>query len=306
MMPIHLLCLGCIRWLAGASLLALVGWIVPVQAQKAPLRVILPFSAGSGADVMFRSAQAALSKALDGQTVVVENLPGAGGVVGTQALVKAAPDGNTIMIISNNHAVNPSVFKDLPYDSLKDITPITILGGSHFLFVLHPAVPARNAQELQALLHARPNKFNLASSGNGTIIHLAGAMLLDALKGQAQHIPYRGMAPMVTDLMGGQVDMGAAAMSAVIEQVRSGALKPIGVMGATRIDALPEVPTLIEQGFADINITGWIAAVAPKNLPAPQLQRLHQALVAAFNDPGVKRGFAMRSDFPRGSGIHRL
>lgn len=262
-----------------------------------PLRVILPVGAGSGVDVIFRSAQPALSKALGGQAVVIENLPGAGGITGTQALVKATPDGNTIAVVSNNHSVNPSVFKKLPYDSLGDITPITVIGGSPFVFVVNPKVPAKNAKELQALLKAKPDALNFASSGNGTIIHLAGEMMIDAVGGKARHVPYKGMGPMIADIMSGQVEMGAAAVAAVQGQIRSGALRPIGVMGTQRVSSLPDVPTVAEQGFADVDVAGWFAAIGPKGLPAAQVKRLRDALVAAFNDPEVKAGFAKRDDF---------
>ncbi len=264
---------------------------------SAPLRVILPLSAGSGVDVIFRSAQAALSRALDGQPVTIENLPGAGGITGTQALVKAAPDGNTIAVISNNHAVNPSVFKKLPYDGVTDITPITVAGGSPFVFVVNPKVPARNAKELQALLKSRPGEMNFGSSGNGTIIHLAGEMFIDEVGANARHIPYKGMGPMITDIMSGQVEMGASAVAAVQGQLKSGALRPIGVMGKTRVSSLSDVPTVAEQGFPDVDISGWFAAIGPKGMPAAQVKRLHDAFVKAFNDPEVKAGFAKRDDF---------
>lgn len=262
------------------------------------LRVILPVSAGSGVDVIMRSAQVALTKALGGQPVVIENLAGAGGITGTQTLVKAAPDGNTIAVVSNNHAVNPSVFKKLPYDSLADITPITVVGGSPFVFVVNPnKVPARNAKELQALLKAKPDTYNFASSGNGTIIHLAGEMFMDEAGVKARHIPYKGMGPMITDIMGGQVEMGASAVAAVQGQIKSGTLRPIGVMGKERVASLPDVPTFVEQGFPGVDVAGWFAVIAPKGLPVAQVKRLHEAFVAAFNDPEVKAGFAKRDDF---------
>jgi len=263
-----------------------------------PLRVILPVGAGSGVDVIVRSAQVALSKALGGQPVVIENLPGAGGITGTQALVKAPTDGNTIAIISNNHSVNPSVFKKLPYDSLGDITPISIIGGSPFVLVVNPAqVSARNAKELQALLKARPGELNYGSSGNGTIIHLAGELFLNEADAKARHIPYKGMGPMITDIMGGQVEMGVGAVAAVQGQLKAGTLRPIGIMSRERVASLPEVPTIAEQGFPGVDIAGWFAAVGPKGLPAAQVARLHDALAAAFNDPEVKAGFAKRDDF---------
>ncbi|MEJ8810334.1 tripartite tricarboxylate transporter substrate binding protein [Variovorax ureilyticus] len=263
-----------------------------------PLRVILPVSAGSGVDVIVRSAQVALTKALDGQPVVIENQPGAGGITGTQNLVKAAPDGNTIAVISNNHSVNPSVFKKLPYDSLADITPITILGGSPFVLVVNPnKVSAKNAKELQALMKAKPGEFNYGSSGNGTIIHLAGEMFVDEASVKARHIPYKGMGPMITDIMGGQVEMGVGAVAAVQGQIKSGALRPIGVMGKERVPSLPEVPTMAEQGFPGVDVAGWFAVVGPKGLPPAQVKRLRDAFATAFNDPDVKAGFAKRDDF---------
>ena len=269
-----------------------------VQAQaSAPLRVIVPNGAGSAVDTIIRAAQNELSKALGGQTIVIENLPGAGGITGTTAIVRAAPDGNTVGVLGNNHAVNPSVFKKLPYDSLGDITPITVIGGSPFVFVVNPKVPAKNAKELQALLKAKPDALNFASSGNGTIIHLAGEMMIDAVGGKARHVPYKGMGPMIADIMSGQVEMGAAAVAAVQGQIRSGALRPIGVMGTQRVSSLPDVPTVAEQGFADVDVAGWFAAIGPKGLPAAQVKRLRDALVAAFNDPEVKAGFAKRDDF---------
>lgn len=296
-MKIH--ALGRRTLLALTATAVLAGLAGTAQAQnQPPLRVILPVGAGSGVDVIVRSAQNALSKALGGQSVVVENLPGAGGITGTQTLVKAAPDGNTIAVLSNNHAVNPSVFKKLPYDSLADITPITVVGGSPFVLVVNPTkVPAKTAKELQAAMKARPGEFNYASSGNGTIIHLAGELFVSEAGVSARHIPYKGMGPMITDIMAGQVEMGAAAVAAVQGQLKAGSLRPIGVMGKERVHSLPDVPTIAEQGFPNVDIAGWFVAVAPKGLPAAQVKRLHDAFVTAFNDPEVKAGFAKRDDF---------
>ena len=268
------------------------------RAQTPPLRVILPLGAGSGVDTIIRSAQGALSRALGGQAVVIENLPGAGGITGTQALVKAAPDGHTVAFISNNHSVNPSVFKKLPYDSLGDITPICVVGGSPFVLVVNPTkVPSRNARELQAFLKARPDAFNYGSSGNGTIIHLAGEMFVDAAGINIRHIPYKGMGPLIADVIGGQVELGVAAVPAVQGHLKSGALRAIGIMGARRVPSLPELPTLVEQGFPEVDVAGWFAMVAPKGLPAAQVRRLHEAVVAAFNDPEVKAAMARQDNF---------
>jgi len=284
--------------LALAAALLAAGFQGQAAAQgTAPLRVILPVSAGSGVDVIVRSAQVALSKALGGQPVVIENLPGAGGITGTQTLVRAAPDGNTIAIVSNNHAVNPSVFKTLPYDSLADITPISVIGGSPFVLVVNPGkVPAKDARELQALLKARPDGYNYGSSGNGTIIHLAGEMFMDEAGVRARHIPYKGTGPMITDIMGGQVEIGVGALAAVQGQIKAGTLRPIGVMGKERVASLPDVPTIAEQGFSGVDVSGWFAAIGPKGMPPAQIRRLHDAIALAFADPEVKAGFAKRDD----------
>jgi len=260
---------------------------------QTPLRVILPVSAGSGLDTQVRAAQTALSRALGDQPVVIENLPGAGGITGTAALVKAAPDGNTVAFVSNNHTVNPSVYKKMPYDSLKDITPITIVGNTPFVLVVNPkTVPARNARELQAFLKAKPGQYNYASSGNGTIIHLAGEMFVDAVGAEVRHIPYKGMGPMITDIVGGQVEFGVVAVPAVLGHLRSGTLRAIGVMGKSRVASLPDLPTIAEQGFPEVDVAGWFSLIAPARLPPAQVKRLHDAVVAAYNDPSVKEAMA--------------
>ena len=269
-----------------------------VQAQgSGPMRVILPVGAGSGVDTIMRAAQNDLSKALGGQPVVIENLPGAGGITGTTAIVKAAPDGNTIGVISNNHAVNPSVFKKIPYDSLKDITPISVIGSTPFVLVVNPAkVPAKNAKELQAFLKAKPGAYNYASSGNGTIIHLAGEMFVDAARVDVKHIPYKGVGPMVADLIGGQVELGVVAVPAAQGHLKSGALRAIGVMGKQRVPSLPDLPTIAEQGFPDVDVAGWFAVIGPAKLPAAQVKRLHDAVVAAFASADVKAAMAKQEN----------
>jgi tripartite-type tricarboxylate transporter receptor subunit TctC len=290
---------ACIHEL-GRLLLALVAAALLTHGARAqapgPLRIVLPVSAGSGVDTIVRAAQNELSKAL-GQPVVVDNLPGAGGITGTTAIVKAAPDGNTIGVVSNNHAVNPSVFKKLPYDSINDLTVISVLGSTPFVLVVNPArVPAKNAKELQAFLKARPGAYNHASSGNGTVIHLANEMFVEAAGVDVRHIPYKGVGPQIADLLGGQVELGVVALPAVQAHLKSGALRAIGVMGRNRVASLPEVPTLAEQGFPDVDIAGWFAVVAPARLPADQVRRLHDAFVTAFSSAEVKAAMARQDN----------
>ena len=265
-------------------------------ADRPPLRIIVPASAGSGIDTILRAAGPSLTKALGGQPVVIENLAGAGGITGTASLVKAAPDGNTIALVSNNHVVNPSVYKKMPYDSLNDITPIVVVGETPFVLVVNPAkVPAKNAKELQAFLKAKPGAYNYASSGNGTIIHMAGAQFVEAAEVDVKHIPYKGMGPMVADIIGGQVEWGVISVP-VAQPHLNGALRAIGVTGKQRVPSLPELPTIAEQGFPSVEIGGWFAFIGPAKLPAAEVKRLHAAVVAAFQMPETKEAMAKQEN----------
>ncbi len=262
-----------------------------------PLRVILPIGAGSGVDTIARAGTQALTKALGGQPVVIENLPGAGGITGASALAKAAPDGLTIGLVSNNHVINPSVFKKLPYDTLGDFTPISVMGATPFVLVVNPnKVAAHNVKELIALLKAKPDAYNYASSGNGTVIHLAGEMFVDEAQVKIRHIPYKGTGPMVTDLIGGQVEMGVVALPAVQAHLKSGALRAIGLCGNVRTPAAPDIPTIAEQGLPNYNIEGWFAVIGPAKLPADQVKRIHDAFVAAYASPEVKEAMAKQGN----------
>jgi tripartite-type tricarboxylate transporter receptor subunit TctC len=266
-------------------------------ADKPPLRIIVPASAGSGIDTILRAAGPSLTKALGGQTLVIDNLAGAGGITGTASLVKAAPDGNTIAFVSNNHVVNPSVYKKMPYDSLNDITPITVVGETPFVLVVNPAkVPAKNAKELQAFLKAKPGIYNYASSGNGTIIHLAGAQFADAADFDVKHIPYKGMGPMFSDIIGGQVEWGVISVPVAQPHLKGGTLRAIGVMGKQRVPSLPDVPTIAEQGFPSVDIGGWFAFIGPAKLPAAEVKRLYAAILAAFQAPETKEAMARQEN----------
>jgi tripartite-type tricarboxylate transporter receptor subunit TctC len=266
------------------------------QASERAVRFILPVGAGSGVDTIVRAATAALGKTL-GHPVVIENQPGAGGIVGTSALVKAAPDGMTLGVVSNNHVVYPSVYKSLPFDPINDITPICVLGSTPFVLVVNPAkVAATNVKELVALLKAKPEAYNYASSGNGTILHLAAEMFMDEAQVKVKHIPYKGVGPMVTDLIGGQVELGVLALPAVQAHLKSGALRAIGVGSAARVAAAPEIPTIAEQGLPNYNIEGWFAVVGPAKLPMAEARRIQAAVAAAYATPEVKEAMAKQGN----------
>ena len=267
-----------------------------VQSQAGTIRFILPNATGSGVDAITRSAQGALGKALGG-TVVVDNQPGAGGVVGLQALARAAPDGNTLSVVSNNVVIFPSVLKSLPFDMPADFTPIAVVGATPMVLVVNPGkIPANNAREFFAALKARPGQYNFASCGNGTILHLASELVLDAGGASAKHIPYKGVGPMVTDLLGGQVDFGTAALPSVQQHIRSGALRPIGMLSRTRTPALPDVPTFAEQGLANFDVEAWFAVIGPKGMSPAAVKKAHDAVVAAFNDAEVKETMAKQGN----------
>lgn len=267
----------------GSAVLAPTAW---AQSDR-PVKFILPVSAGSGVDAIVRGAAPALGKAL-ATSVVVENQPGAGGVVGTQALVRAAPDGHTLGVVSNNHVIYPSVLRSVPFDPVDDITPITIIATSPMVFVVNPKVPAQDMKELVALLKANPGKYNYASSGNGTILHLAAEMFKMVTNTHITHIPYRGTGPMMSDIISGQVDMGVLAMPAVHGQLRSGALRAVCVASAKRSTGAPDVLTAAEQGYPSYLVEGWSAAVGPKGLPPAQVRRVNEAFAVALATPEVR------------------
>jgi tripartite-type tricarboxylate transporter receptor subunit TctC len=267
----------------------------PALAQQ-PVRFILPNAAGSGVDTITRAAQPAFSKAL-GAPVVVENQSGAGGVIGLQALARSAPDGNTLSVVSNNVVIFPSVLKSLPFDMPGDFTPIAQVGSTPMVLLVNPSkVPATNHKELVALLKSKPDAFNYASSGNGTILHLAVEIYLEAAGLKVKHIPYKGVGAMVSDLLGGQVDFAAAALPSVQGHIASGKLRPIGVFPARRTPAAPEIPTFAEQGLANFEVEAWFAVIGPKGMAPATVKKVHDAVVAAFNDPAVKEAMTKQGN----------
>lgn len=259
------------------------------------IRFILPNATGSGVDAITRAAQPALAKAL-GSSIVVDNQPGAGGIVGLQALARSAPDGQTLGVVSNNVVIFPSVLKSIPFDMPGDFTPIAVVGYTPVVLVVNAKVPASNSREFIALLKAKNGEMNYGSGGNGTILHLAVEMFLDEAQAKARHIPYKGVGPMVTDLLGGQIDFATAALPSVQQHLATGALKAIGVATAQRVAAAPNIPTFVEQGLPGYVVEAWFAVIGPRGLPAADVQRIHAAVVAAFNDPAVREVMAKQGN----------
>ena len=260
------------------------------------IKFILPNATGSGVDAITRAAAPALAKAL-GHAVVVENQTGASGVIGLQALSKNPPDGFTLSVVSNNVVIFPSVMKSLPFNMPGDFTPIAVVGSTPMVLVVNPQkVAASGSREFIAALKGRPGGFNFGSGGTGTILHLAAEMFLDVAKLSAKHIPYKGVGPMVTDLLGGQIDFAVVALPSVQQHIKSGALRAIGMCADKRTAAAPEVPTFVEQGLTDYVMEAWFAVIGPKGMSGADVKRIHDGVVAAFNDAAVRDTMAKQGN----------
>jgi tripartite-type tricarboxylate transporter receptor subunit TctC len=265
------------------------------QADR-PVKFILPNATGSGVDAITRAAAPALGKAL-GTNVVVENQAGASGVIGLQALAKNPPDGLTLSVVSNNVVIFPSVIKNLPFEMPADFTPIAVVGATPLVLVANPQkVPSGNSREFIAALRAKPDGYNFGSGGTGTILHLAAEMFVDEAGVKARHIPYKGVGPMVTDLLGGQIDFAVLALPSVQQHIKSGALKAVGMCGDKRSAAAPDIPTFVEQGLPGYVIDAWFGVLGPKGMSAAAVKKVNDALVQAFNDPAVKETMAKQGN----------
>jgi tripartite-type tricarboxylate transporter receptor subunit TctC len=282
--------------IAAAFSLGALSVAAQTPASDKPLRTILPVGPGSGVDTIMRTVSPALSKSL-GQPVVIENMPGAGGITGTQAIVGARADGQTIGVVSNNHVINPAVYSKMPFDSIADITPIMVVGSTPMVLVVNPnKLPVKDAKELIAALKAKPDTYNYASSGNGTILHLADEMFLDQAGVTSKHIPYKGVGPMISDLIGGQVDWAVTSLPSVQGHLKAGTLRAIGVGSLRRVAAAPEIPTMVEQGMPNYLVEGWFAVIGPAKLPADQVKRIHAGVLAAMAAPEVKEAMAKQGN----------
>jgi tripartite-type tricarboxylate transporter receptor subunit TctC len=253
---------------------------VPALAQSPtfpsrPIRILCPFPPGGGVDITARAIANELAKQL-GQPVTVENKPGAGGNIAAAEAAKAAPDGHTLLLTLNAlHAISPVLYAKLPFDAVKDFAWVTPLVQFNNVLVVAAASPARSVQELIALAKSQPAKLTFASSGNGTNIHLTGELFKSLAGIDIQHVPYKGSAPAMTDLLGGQVTMMFETIPAAIAQIRSGKLRALGVTGAKRSPLFPDVPSIAESGLPGFEVQSWYGLVAPAATPADIVSRLN-------------------------------
>jgi len=256
-----------------------------------PVRWIVPFAPGGGGDNLARTMQSALSDAL-GQTVVIDNRGGGGGSIGTETAARAAPDGYTILQVTTGHTVNATLVAKLPYDILRDFTPVSLVASQSNVLVVHPSVPARSVKELIAWARDRSGAISFASGGNGSSPHLSGEMLKLLARIEATHIPYKGSGPAIADLLGGHVQLMFVGPISIEGFVKTGRLRALAVASAKRMAILPEVPTMAEAGFPGFETGTWYAVVAPAGTPASAVGRLHEALVRAASGADVRSRLA--------------
>lgn len=240
------------------------------------IRIIVPFAPGGGTDLVARTIGSEMSKDL-GQSVIIENKPGAGTIIGTESVAKSAPDGYTLLMATFAHAVNPSLQPKLPYATDKAFTPVILIGRSPNVLVVKPDSPYKTVQDLIAAAKANPGKLTFASQGNGTSAHLAGELFKNLGKVDLTHVPYKGAGPALTDLIGGQVDMMFATAAAVTPFLQSGKLRALGVTTSQRSPALPNVPTIAESGVPGYAAESWYGLYAPANTPQDVIAKLNAA-----------------------------
>ncbi|MFS2162183.1 Bug family tripartite tricarboxylate transporter substrate binding protein [Variovorax sp. Varisp62] len=256
-----------------------------------PIRLVVPLAAGSTVDAVARAVAPAFGRATD-HPIVVENVVGAGGIPGTAQIVKAPKDGLTLGMVSSNHVINPGIYKSIPYDSMKDITPIAVLATVPVVLVVNNALPVKSVKELLAYAKANPGKLNYGSAGNGSVLHLAGELMVSETGIDMKHVPYRGTGPLVTDLIGGQVQLAFVSISQVAPQIKAGALRALAVSTPARSAALPDVPTMMESGVPKYSFDAWIALIGPAGLPKPVVDSYAAAMQEALVSPEARNVIA--------------
>jgi tripartite-type tricarboxylate transporter receptor subunit TctC len=285
-----------------AALLACVADGALAQGYPAkPIKIVVPFTPGGTTDVLARAVGQKLT-ANWGQPVVIDNRPGAGGNIGSEVVAKAAGDGYTLLMGTiSTHGINPSLYTKLPFDAVKDFAPVSLVARVPNVLVLHPSVPANSVKELIALAKAKPGQLNFASSGNGTSIHLSGEMFKTMAGVQMSHIPYKGSAPALTDLLGGQVSLMFDNMPTALPHVKAGRLKALAVTTAKRSPALPELPTVAESGLPDFEATSWFGVLAPAATPKEIVSKLSGEIAKILKTPDVQAQLSGQGAEPVGS-----
>jgi tripartite-type tricarboxylate transporter receptor subunit TctC len=283
------LCLGLTCMAGGAA--------PPQDFPDRPVRLVVPFPAGGTTDILARLLGNALS-AKWSQPVVVENKPGASGTIFSEQLARSAPDGYTLMVTATHHVINPALYKNLRYDTRTDFTPIALVAAVPNVLVVNPAFPAKTVAELIAYAKANPGKVNFGSAGTGGANHLSGELFKSMTGVDMVHIPYKGAAPALNDLLGGQIRVMFDSVPGVLQHIKAGKLRALGVTSLTRSPALPDVPTLDEAGVKGFEATAWFGLYGPGNMPAGLTARLSRDVLAALQSPEIKQQFALQGAEP--------
>ena len=266
--------------------------LVAADYPTRPIRMIVPFPPGGGNDLLARSISQPLSQ-LIGQQVVVDNRGGAGGQIGAELAAAAAPDGYTIFLGSiGNLTFLPVLQQKLPYEPVRDFAPVALLATSPFILVVNPAVPAKSVKELIALAKAKPGQLNYGSSGSGSSLHMTGELFKFATGTDITHVPYKGTAPALIDLLSGEVQMLFSTMPSVVPHVKSGKLRGLGVSSVKRTEVVPDVPTIAEAGVPGFEVLNWQGIVVPKKTPDAIIQKLNRALLEALKSPETIKALA--------------
>ena len=264
-----------------------------------PIRIIVPSAPGGGTDYTARTIAHKLTDAV-GQTVVVENRPGAAGNIGAEIAAKASPDGYTLVMPITSFAMNPHLYRQLPFDTVNDFAPITLAALAPLYLVVSPSVPAKNVSELIALAKAKPGQLNYANSGNGTSAHLAGELFKKMAAVDLVSVPYKGGGPAVIDLVAGRVQIYFSTIPAALAQVQAGKLRGLAVTSARRVNLMPEVPTVAESGLPGYEIVGWFGLFAPAGTPRPAIARLNKEINDILRTPDAQKRFANEGLVPGG------
>jgi tripartite-type tricarboxylate transporter receptor subunit TctC len=275
-------------YMAALALVTVAGAAHAQAWPSKPVSLVVPFPAGGTTDVLARALAERLSPAI-GQPVIVENKPGAGATIGADYVAKAKADGHTLLIGAVHHTIATSVYKKLPYDFQKGFEPITVIAMVPNVLVVNARTPARNVNELVALIKAKPAEASYGSNGNGTAQHLIGTQFQQQTGTRLQHIPYKGSGPLATDLLGGQILMSFDTITPVLPHIKAGKLRPLAGTTAKRSPALPDVPTLQEAGLKDFDIGTWFGVLAPAGTPKPVLDRLSAEATKIIQSPDFKK-----------------
>ncbi len=279
-----------------ACVLAIAGLIAPpgAPAQKYPekaVRIVVPFAAGGGTDIIARIIAQKLSDEW-GRNVVVDNRPGGGTVIGSEIVARSTPDGYTLLLTANPHSSNPALVTKLPYDTARDFSAVTMTASAPLLLVVHPTLPTRTVKELIAYAKARPNQLTYASSGNGGPQHLAGELFKYMTGVAILHVPYKGGAPAITDLLGGQVRLSFASLLVSLSHVRAGKLRALGLTSSKRLEANPEIPTVAEAGVPGFEYLTWYGVFAPGRTSRPLVEKIQNDMARVLTSPEVKERLA--------------